>query len=207
MPFFVMIRRPPRSTLFPTTTLFRSPGGLWVDARHELAAVVCEAGVLLGWLGLEWDGEAGAQRLVRDAGHLPPSRLGGLEAAAGRARDRKSTRLNSSQPNTSYAVFCNDPATTEIYTLSHHDALPISRGTLGRRATRARGGGVRGRGAARLARPRVGRRGGGAAPRARRGAPAALAPGRARGCRGSRPRSEEHTSELQSTQYIVCRFL
>src|SRR5574339_123809 len=42
-------------------------------------------------------------------------------------RDRKSTRLNSSHPSISYAVFFfNDTATTEIYTLSLHDALPIS---------------------------------------------------------------------------------
>src|ERR1035437_8308050 len=40
--------------------------------------------------------------------------------------DRKSTRLNSSHANISYAVFClNDTATTDIYTLSLHDALPI----------------------------------------------------------------------------------
>src|SRR5690348_10569545 len=40
--------------------------------------------------------------------------------------DRKSTRLNSSHPSISYAVFClNATATTEIYTLSLHDALPI----------------------------------------------------------------------------------
>src|SRR5690606_2590937 len=40
--------------------------------------------------------------------------------------DRKSTRLNSSHVKISYAVFClNDPATTENYTLSLHDALPI----------------------------------------------------------------------------------
>jgi len=43
------------------------------------------------------------------------------------ATDRKSTRLNSSHDQISYAVFClNDTATTEIYTLSLHDALPIS---------------------------------------------------------------------------------
>src|SRR6476620_2584223 len=118
-----MIRRPPRSTLFPYTTLFRSraPGG----APHG----------------------------HRAAGRRGPS-----------ARDRKSTRLNSSHANISYAVFClkkknkqlaallarvdgsldachryfiprsfftaftfffNDTAPTEIYTLSLHDALPI----------------------------------------------------------------------------------
>src|SRR5690554_233260 len=43
--------------------------------------------------------------------------------------DRKSTRLNSSHVRISYAVFClNAPATTAIYTLSLHDALPISEG-------------------------------------------------------------------------------
>src|SRR3712207_6930844 len=84
--------------------------------------------------------------------------------------------------------FFNDTATTEIYTLSLHDALPICGGIrLGRR------------------RPRLGRRG-------------------RRRCNAGRPfgsdhrvvrgldlvgwrRSEEHTSELQSRQYLVCRLL
>src|SRR5215203_6005832 len=137
--FFLMIRRPPRSTLFPYTTLFRS------RQRHGPPAT----------------DRVGA-----------PRRRG--------RRDRKSTRLNSSHANISYAVFClkkkkarpavfghgnvqntmaliqrqlieellasvkpalqghgaggvffdffffNDTATTEIYTLSLHDALPIS---------------------------------------------------------------------------------
>src|SRR3712207_8512836 len=73
-------------------------------------------------------------------------------------------------------VFFNDTATTEIYTLSLHDALPIS----------ARGG----RGLGRL------RTSGGA--RRRRDH---LAEGR------MQRRSEEHTSELQSRQYLVCRLL
>src|SRR6266487_2568435 len=137
--FFLMIRRPPRSTLFPYTTLFRSRRWWWRRSRRP--------------------GTAAARR--------PGS------------RDRKSTRLNSSHPSISYAVFClkkkklrvpggprgsrnpgravprrrlhralrggplraatgevpaadellfffNDTATTEIYTLSLHDALPIS---------------------------------------------------------------------------------
>src|SRR3712207_8113823 len=88
--------------------------------------------------------------------------------------------------------FFNDTATTEIYTLSLHDALPIcDRGHAGRRR----------RGPARSRRAGRGRRaddlrldprrpGAGAQPRAARGG-----------------RSEEHTSELQSRQYIVCRLL
>src|SRR6266496_3612564 len=132
--FFLMIRRPPRSTLFPYTTLFRSTSGTPAQARTALRS---------------WSG--------------------------GPRQDRKSTRLNSSHVEISYAVFClkkkkkqkrpptprtppqpshpalartkvtqcsslkspapqsagtsfffNDPATTEIYTLSLHDALPIS---------------------------------------------------------------------------------
>src|SRR3712207_9286893 len=73
--------------------------------------------------------------------------------------------------------FFNDTATTEIYTLSLHDALPIwNRGP-----------------AARAGRARAGR----AADRARRRG----------GRRRLAGRSEEHTSELQSRQYLVCRLL
>src|SRR2546429_2870423 len=71
-----MIRRPPRSTLFPYTTLFRSDDGL---APRELEA---------GFLGV---------------GELPV--IVEVIAAADR-RDRKSTRLNSSHGYISYAVFC-----------------------------------------------------------------------------------------------------
>src|SRR4030042_50130 len=87
-----MIRRPPRSTLFPYTTLFRSGAGL------ERAPVP--------------GGPGETDRAVR----VPD-----LDR-----KDRKSTRLNSSHGYTSYSVFFfNDTATTEIYTLSLHDALPI----------------------------------------------------------------------------------
>src|SRR6202042_3713517 len=126
--FFLMIRRPPRSTLFPYTTLFRSQ--VVGDSAHR-----CRAG------------------------H-------GLHRQRHRFGDRKSTRLNSSHVEISYAVFClkkkhkplelpspkrpparapprgpcgqvelgsqaqvffffNDTATTEIYTLSLHAAPPI----------------------------------------------------------------------------------
>src|SRR6476620_11893167 len=64
--FFLMIRRPPRSTLFPYTTLFRP---------HRRRRTT----------GAPWAGGRGCRRA---------------------ARDRKSTRLNSSHANISYAVFC-----------------------------------------------------------------------------------------------------
>src|SRR3712207_7593930 len=76
--FFLMIRRPPRSTLFPYTTLFRSDG-----PPHD--RVRAGAGRR----------HAGALRSVR---HAEPRGAG--------SRDRKSTRLNSSHANISYAVFC-----------------------------------------------------------------------------------------------------
>src|SRR3712207_7488167 len=83
--FFLMIRRPPRSTLFPYTTLFRSPRLLPDPHRHRGA------------------GDRGAG--VAAPG--PPR--GGTRAhlqLPGAPRDRKSTRLNSSHANNSYAVFC-----------------------------------------------------------------------------------------------------
>src|SRR3712207_9545292 len=85
--------------------------------------------------------------------------------------------------------FFNDTATTEIYTLSLHDALPILRRRDGR--TDAHPG---------MVDPPAGRarRGGG---RGGDDAPVHAADG------APRRRSEEHTSELQSRQYLVCRLL
>src|SRR5258707_9654399 len=84
--FFLMIRRPPRSTLFPYTTLFRSIGhlarGRGVEGR----------GAHRGLLAHAHGGQVG-----RGHAHLGP------DAAQ---VDRKSTRLNSSHANISYAVFC-----------------------------------------------------------------------------------------------------
>src|SRR3712207_8057895 len=84
-----MIRRPPRSTLFPYTTLFRSEGDallMLLDAR----GVECSTGSACS---------AGVAR--------PSHVLTAVGADAGRARrDRKSTRLNSSHANISFAVFC-----------------------------------------------------------------------------------------------------
>src|SRR3712207_8915878 len=85
-----MIRRPPRSTLFPYAALFRSP-----DPRR-VRRVVHELGVLLR---LPRDGE---HRLHEAIELLAGLGLGRLD----HERDRKSTRLNSSHANISYAVFC-----------------------------------------------------------------------------------------------------
>src|SRR3712207_6994868 len=95
-----MIRRPPRSTLFPYTTLFRSDVDqavdvlLHLDERAELGEVP--------HLALD----ARADRVL--LGELVPRiALDLLEAERDAARrDRKSTRLNSSHANISYAVFC-----------------------------------------------------------------------------------------------------
>src|SRR3712207_7795122 len=75
--FFLMIRRPPRSTLFPYTTLFRS-------GRRAL--------------------KSPARRWGRPTRGASRSRMIGISSAG--SGDRKSTRLNSSHANISYAVFC-----------------------------------------------------------------------------------------------------
>src|SRR3712207_6942730 len=95
-------------------------------------------------------------------------------------------------------VFFNDTATTEIYTLSLHDALPIWRRAPRRRGSRPR----RRSGRSRAARSRRRARARGSRARAARARPSARG-----GRRGGRGRSEEHTSELQSRQYLVCRLL
>src|SRR5690348_17661671 len=75
--FFLMIRRPPRSTLFPYTTLFRSYMRR-ADRTHP------------GW------------EFASHVGYSTPEHRDAIE----RIGDRKSTRLNSSHPSISYAVFC-----------------------------------------------------------------------------------------------------
>src|SRR2546422_334823 len=135
-----MIRRPPRSTLFPYTTLFRSNIGQGV---FRLDAEISDVpGARLQQFNRSPQNEAAPGEQNADF----------IELAI---PDRKSTRLNSSHGYISYAVFClkkkkkkevknpyptlshspplyfftffffNDTATTEIYTLSLHDALPI----------------------------------------------------------------------------------
>src|SRR5687768_18062016 len=79
--FFLVIRRPPRSTLFPYTTLFRSQQGVTGTGRALLLDASSDRGARSGCAE------------PRGAAHRPQ-------------RDRKSTRLNSSHGYISYAVFC-----------------------------------------------------------------------------------------------------
>src|SRR5688572_32752454 len=87
-----MIRRPPRSTLFPYTTLFRSER----EARQAAAAE-----------------EAARQANSVAAQAAAQVKLMAEQKAARDARDRKSTRLNSSHSQISYAVFCLKKKNTE----------------------------------------------------------------------------------------------
>src|ERR1051326_8254259 len=94
-PFFLMIRRPPRSTLFPYTTLFRST-------------------------------EAGRQTAEQALKNIRRIQIG--DSRGWRSRSEEHTSELQSHSFFSYAAFFfNDTATTEIYTLSLHDALPIYR--------------------------------------------------------------------------------
>src|SRR3712207_6970673 len=93
-----MIRRPPRSTLFPYTTLFRS--GTLAAGADRLAAGVRRARAQL----LRVDGVVvRGQPLQRPR---EPTALACLRHGPSVEPDRKSTRLNSSHANISYAVFC-----------------------------------------------------------------------------------------------------
>src|SRR2546430_11476537 len=89
-----MIRRPPRSTLFPYTTLFRS----LVIRLEDAAPLIAARPTLRERVG----------RYLEDEGnHLPPEALVSLYREFWRLEiDRKSTRLNSSHSQISYAVFC-----------------------------------------------------------------------------------------------------
>src|SRR2546422_7888683 len=99
-----MIRRPPRSTLFPYTTLFRSRPGRVVGAAARTAVPRVAAGV---------DGPGGRLRRALTC------------TVTRRPRDRKSTRLNSSHGYISYAVFClkkkkNDTEVSQHTVLAAH---------------------------------------------------------------------------------------
>src|SRR5947209_14621814 len=96
-----MIRRPPRSTLFPYTTLFRSQP-VDADGVVELAA-------------LEISRRQPVDELDRCASRLR------VEIRGRGLQDRKSTRLNSSHANISYAVFCLKKKTTIEVTGTIHE--------------------------------------------------------------------------------------
>src|SRR3712207_8104761 len=83
-----MIRRPPRSTLFPYTTLFRSAGERHPGQGHPV------------------EGRRGVGRGQHGARAAVPGEDDGPAAVEDPRQDRKSTRLNSSHANISYAVFC-----------------------------------------------------------------------------------------------------
>src|SRR3712207_8179080 len=100
-----MIRRPPRSTLFPYTTLFRSKASYDLETQLEIAG---QPGVVAT--------KNGVRNMRRWYTEIPILR-----------QDRKSTRLNSSHANISYAVFClkkkkKKTCNIHIYT----DSTPIS---------------------------------------------------------------------------------
>src|SRR3712207_8628837 len=88
-----MIRRPPRSTLFPYTTLFRSPAARRHRFETEYRLRPEQARILVG-------SRSGADMFEEAVS------LGAEPAQAANFLDRKSTRLNSSHANISYAVFC-----------------------------------------------------------------------------------------------------
>src|SRR3712207_7004780 len=92
--FFLMIRRPPRSTLFPYTTLFRSTGATSSSSRggsRLMAAAALPVPVV---------------RAVGERAPHPGERHQQRRDSCRPFQDRKSTRLNSSHANISYAVFC-----------------------------------------------------------------------------------------------------
>src|SRR3712207_8975273 len=87
-----MIRRPPRSTLFPYTTLFRSDGGGLVLERAGHLDGLLSSGLLSNAQQATTAPEQAQSELYLSDTAIP--------------EDRKSTRLNSSHANISYAVFC-----------------------------------------------------------------------------------------------------
>src|SRR3712207_8271024 len=106
-----MMRRPPRSTLFPYTTLFRSVMTLDPAFEQRLLEAVrqSEAGQVLALDAGTVDALVnGCSGLLTDAERLglSPVLVCSPQVRAALSRDRKSTRLNSSHANISYAVFC-----------------------------------------------------------------------------------------------------
>src|SRR5206468_8840280 len=102
--FFLLPLRPPRSTLFPYTTLFRSPRRNELPRRAELTAA---RAAKLGWIGTGRMGFEMARRLAKGGCDLTVwNRTRAKAEPLANDGDRKSTRLNSSHDQISYAVFC-----------------------------------------------------------------------------------------------------
>src|SRR2546427_6120244 len=101
-----MIRRPPRSTLFPYTTLFRS-----VPRALGYCAVAAAPALFWLWVNTRWTGDPVAPLHHIDRDHAMLARMA-LDS------DRKSTRLNSSHSQISYAVFCLKKKKKNRYTSS-----------------------------------------------------------------------------------------
>src|SRR3712207_7066132 len=102
--FFLMIRRPPRSTLFPYTTLFRSESALDRLSRPRARPLrrVRRA-----------DRDARGETVGDD------DLLRGARPVVAGGQDRKSTRLNSSHANISYAVFCLKKKKEQLWAVCH----------------------------------------------------------------------------------------
>src|SRR2546422_3463756 len=109
--FFLMIRRPPRSTLFPYTTLFRS-----ITAGTRAATFSASTPLPVR------ESIGNPSRPTTTTASTPARRL----SASTTSRDRKSTRLNSSHGYISYAVFClkkkkkNHHSTSTLHTKGQH---------------------------------------------------------------------------------------
>src|SRR2546426_3681640 len=102
-----MIRRPPRSTLFPYTTLFRS-----ADADAGVGEILERIE--------RAEGQAGGLSVVRPPGQLPAQRPEPRHREGPAVGDRKSTRLNSSHLVISYAVFCLKKKKKQKHTCQTH---------------------------------------------------------------------------------------
>src|SRR3712207_7041499 len=97
-----MIRRPPRSTLFPYTTLFRSETG----GKCSLLIALSHVRKADGHVQLFSDRMKGIEILVHQGHFETRLEVPRNQRAIDAPQDRKSTRLNSSHANISYAVFC-----------------------------------------------------------------------------------------------------
>src|SRR3712207_7508947 len=101
-----MIRRPPRSTLFPYTTLFRSLVGAILGA---ITGTVAASVIAMGMISLP---------IMLRYGYNRGLATGTIAASGTITQDRKSTRLNSSHANISYAVFCLKKKKISTYSMT-----------------------------------------------------------------------------------------